>query len=78
VSATGIKAETLKILTEPGGPCDIYVEGVKDPEMLLQIIKQGIDIFVGQNPHLSARSPEELAEAFLHHMAERKRRHAKK
>jgi hypothetical protein len=46
--------------------------------MLLQIIKQGIDIFVGQNPHLSARSPKELAEAFLHHMAERKRRQAKK
>jgi hypothetical protein len=41
--------------------------------MLLQIIKESLDIFVGQNPQPSGQSPEELADAFLHHMAERKK-----
>jgi hypothetical protein len=76
MSATGVKAEALKILTEPGGPCDIYVEGVKDPEMLLQIIKQGIDIRPKSAP--VGAVPGGTGEAFLHHMAERKRRQAKK
>jgi hypothetical protein len=72
MSATRIKAEALAILTAPGGPCDPFDASVKNPDMLAQMIKEFLDIFVSQNPQPSGRSPEELADAFLHHMAERK------
>jgi hypothetical protein len=60
------KAEALAILTAPGGPCD-----VKNPDLMAGIIKESLDIFVSQNPQPSDQSPDELAEAFLHHMEER-------
>jgi hypothetical protein len=65
-SATNIKAEAVAILTAPGGPCD-----VKNPDLMAGIIKESLDIFVSQNPQPSDQSPDELAEAFLHHMEER-------
>jgi hypothetical protein len=68
LTTTNTKAEALKILTAPGGPCDPFAEKAKNPDMMLQIIKEALDNFVGQNPQPSGRSPEELADAFLHHM----------
>jgi hypothetical protein len=73
MSATKIKAEALKILTGPGGPCDIFAENVKMPDMLLQIIKETLDDFVSQNPQPPGTLPEDLADAFLRHVAERKK-----
>jgi len=69
-----IKAEALEILTAPGGPCDPFAGSATNPDMLVQIIKESLDIFVSQNPQPSGRSPEELADAFLHQMAGQKRR----
>jgi hypothetical protein len=63
----------LEILTVPGGPCDPFAGSVKNPDMLLQIIKETLDSFVDQNPQPSGQSPDELAEAFLQHMAERRK-----
>jgi hypothetical protein len=73
MSATKVRAEALEILTAPGGPCDPFAGSVKDPDMMLQIIKETFDIFVGQNPQSSGQTPEELVDAFLHHLDERKR-----
>jgi len=73
MTATNTKAGALKILTAPGGPCDPFAESVKKPDMMLQFIKESLDTFVAQNPQPSGQSPEELADAFLHHMAERKK-----
>jgi hypothetical protein len=44
-------------------------EGVKKPEMMLQIMRENINFFVRQNPQPPAQSPEELAEAFVQYMA---------
>jgi hypothetical protein len=46
---------------------------VKNPDMLLQIIKETLDSFVDQNPQPSGQSPDELAEVFLQHIAKRKK-----
>jgi hypothetical protein len=73
MTATKIKAEALEILTAPGGPCDPFAESVKRPDVVLQIIKETFDTFVSQNPQPSGQSPEELVDAFLHHIAERKK-----
>jgi hypothetical protein len=73
MSATKVRAEALEILTAPGGPCDPYAPSVKLPDMVLQIVKETLDDFVGKNPQPSGQSPEELADAFLHHLAERKK-----
>jgi len=67
-SATKIKAEAFAILTAPGGPCDPFFESVKDSDMMADMIKQSLDIFVSKNPQPSGQSPDELADAFLHHM----------
>jgi hypothetical protein len=72
MSATRIKAEALELLTAPGGPCDPFAGSANDPDLLVQIIKESLDVFVSQNPQPSGRSPEELADAFLLHMAERR------
>ena len=72
MSTTKTKAEALRILTAAGERNDPFAEGVKNPDLWLQIVKESLDIFVSQNPQPSGRSPEELADAFLHHMAERK------
>lgn len=69
VSANKIKSDALEILTGLGGQCDPYAPSVKDPEMMLQIIKESLDAFVAQNPQPQGQSAEELADAFLHHMA---------
>jgi hypothetical protein len=73
MTATKAKAEALKILTAPGAPCDPFAEGVENSDMVLQIIRESLDAFVSQNPQPSGQSPEELADAFLHHMTERKK-----
>jgi hypothetical protein len=73
MSATKVKAEALEILTAPGGPCDPFARGVKEPEMMVQIIRESLDHFCGQNPQPSGQSPEELVDAFLHHLDERKK-----
>jgi hypothetical protein len=73
MTATKIKAEALRILTAPGGPCDPFAEDVKDPDLMLQIIKESLDVFVDQNPG-HQHNPEKLAEAFLLHMDEIKSR----
>jgi hypothetical protein len=69
---TTIKAKALAILTAPGGPCDPF-SGSVNPDLVAQIIKQSLDIFVSQNPQPSGQSADELADAFLHHMAELKK-----
>ena len=65
--------EALEILTAPGRPCDPFAGSANDPDLLVQIIKESLDVFVSQNPQPSGRSPEELADAFLLHMAERRK-----
>jgi len=62
-----------EILTAPGRPCDPFAGSANDPDLLVQIIKESLDVFVSQNPQPSGRSPEELADAFLLHMAERRK-----
>jgi hypothetical protein len=74
MTATKIKAEALRILTAAGERNDPFAEGVKNPDLWLQIVKQALDIFVAQNTQPAGQSPEELAEAFLRHMDEFRRR----
>lgn len=74
MTTTKAKAEALKILTALGERSDPFAEGVKNPDLWLQIVKQALDIFVAQNTQPAGQSPEELAEAFLRHMDEFKRR----
>ena len=74
MTATKIKAEALRILTAAGERNDPFAEGVKNPDLWRQIVKQALDIFVAQNTQPAGQSPEELAEAFLRHMDEFKRR----
>jgi hypothetical protein len=57
----------------PRGPCDPFAGSVKNPDMMQQIIKESLDSFVGQNPQPPGQPPEELAEAFLHHIDERRK-----
>ena len=73
MTTTKTKAEAIKILTAPDGPCDPFAEGVKDPDLFRQIVKESMDNFVRQNPLPSTQSPEQLAEAFMDHMAQRKK-----
>jgi hypothetical protein len=68
-----VKAEALEILIAPGGRFDPIAEGTKDPDLLRQIIKQSLDIFVSQNTQPTAQSPEELVAAFLQHIREYKK-----
>ena len=65
MSATEVKAEALRILTAPGERNDPFAEGVKDPDLWLQIVKQSLDIFVAQNTQPAGQSPEELAGGVL-------------
>ena len=74
MTPTKIKAEALRILIAAGERNDPFAEGVKNPDLWLQIVKQALDIFVAQNTQPAGQSPEELAEAFLRHMDEFKRR----
>jgi hypothetical protein len=74
MSTTKTKAEALRILTAAGERNDPFAEGVENPDWWLQIVKESLDIFVAQNTQPARQSPEELAEAFLHHMDEFKRR----
>jgi hypothetical protein len=73
MTTTKATADALRILTAPGGPCDPFVENVKDPDMMLEIIRESLEFFVRQNPS-HGHGPEQLAEAFLHHVDELKRR----
>jgi hypothetical protein len=66
-----LKAKALQILTAPDAPCDPFAEGVKQPELVLQIVKESLDGFVRENPQPPGQSPDDLADVFLRHMTER-------
>jgi hypothetical protein len=56
MTATKIKAEALRILTAAGERNDPFAEGVENPDLWLQIVKQALDIFVAQNTQPAGQS----------------------